>query len=135
MMSVELDDNLVGRCTDCGRYADRACRDNLTLGRDGRGLNDGDIHVTEKTVAQILSYVAEVKVEILDLLTVDGRTHILVALERGAELDGMCARQGAINGVASGTTCYQTDLKRVTLGVFSLGFCGECRRDSLGSSY
>ncbi len=108
---IQLDDDLVGMSHKVGHDAHRCRGDEVAVGKDLAGLDDGDIHLAEESVIDVLTNHREVAIEILHLAAVDGLAHVGIALEWCAELDGMGQWQFRIDCRARGSASNQTDLE------------------------
>ena len=132
---IELDDDMLGMGSNGWCNAHRRRKDEMTFGRNLRSLDDGNIHLAEESVIDVLANHRKMAIEILDLASVDRFAHVRVRLERGTELDGFCQGQIGIHRRTCGTTCNETNLERTTCLVLLNRILGKGRRNSLRYSH
>ena len=100
---VQLDDHPVRQVDPGLRAAQRRRRDELSLLRDRRGLDEGEVDLSVEAAARVLRELAEVDVGIGDLFgrsAVDGGAQGLARHVGGAARDNAAFRPGAVELLA-----------------------------------
>jgi len=114
--------------------ADGGGEDDLALGRDMAGLEDGPVDLAEDAAAHRRLDGGEVQVEEVGFALVDGFAEDRVGLIGRAPGDGLGRRQGAVKGLAGGGAGDDAELKGPAGGVFGLGAGREGQRNDLAGA-
>ena len=98
-----------------GRVADGRRRDDVAFLRDGAGLDDGDVEMTEVATARELRDLRQMDVDVIDRAVVNLAAQHLVRLERQAFLDAVDRGERFIELRPRRSARHDVDRERVLL--------------------
>ena len=120
---VQLDKDFIRHAGVCGDIADARAEDDFAVGGDVGRLYDGVVDFAVKAIAHLLSHLREMTVEVVHVMAVDAFAQVRDVLIRSAHVDGVGAREGAVDEVACRCSGEKIDLERAAgfMLAFSLG--------------
>lgn len=123
-----LDDDFLGHLGDGRSHAETGAEDHLAVGAHLGGFDDGHVDRAVEAVAQILSQMRQMGVDIADLSGVDGLARIGVRLVGCTQIHCVGARELAVDMVVGACTRKKVDLEFFPLLMERLCALGQCHR-------
>ncbi len=128
---VDLDDDALSCVEVFDVVADARGRDDVAVGVDAGGLDDGDVQLAVVASGSLPTGVRQVAVGVADLAGVDGLPHDRIRLIGGAEADGIGFRHDAVTVGGCRSTGEHVDLEFLAAGVVFLRLVRDRGGDGL----